>query len=89
MIVKKVPNRKCVACNEVKPKAELARIIRTPEGQILFDPTGKKNGRGAYICKSVECLKKAEKSKALARSLETEIPKEVYVQLAKELSDLE
>ena len=89
MIVKKVPNRKCVACNEVKPKAELARIIRTPEGNIEFDPTGRKNGRGAYICKSVQCLKKAEKSRALAKSLEIEIPKDVYVQLEKELSSLE
>ncbi len=89
MITKKVPERKCVACQAVKPKKELARIIRTPEGSIEFDVTGKKNGRGAYICRSKECLAKAKKNKALSKAFDTAIPDEVFEQLEKELMNLE
>ena len=85
---KRIPARKCVACGEIKPKQELARIIRTPEGNIEYDPTGRKNGRGAYICRSVECLAKARKNKSLSKSLETEIPALFYEQVEKELKEL-
>ena len=75
---KKQPARRCIACNEQKDKKELLRIVRTPEGNIEIDLTGKKNGRGAYICKSEECLKKVIKSKKLERSFEKEISLELY-----------
>lgn len=75
---KKQPARRCIACNEQKDKKELLRIVRTPEGNIEIDVTGKKNGRGAYICKSEECLKKVIKSKKLERSFEKEISLELY-----------
>lgn len=75
---KKQPARRCIACNEQKDKKELLRIVRTPEGNIEIDLTGKKNGRGAYICKSEDCLKKVIKSKKLERSFEKEISDELY-----------
>lgn len=75
---KKQPARRCIACNEQKDKKELLRIVRTPEGNIEIDLTGKKNGRGAYICKSEDCLKKVIKSKKLERSFEKEISLELY-----------
>ena len=75
---KKQPARRCIACNEQKDKKELLRIVRTPEGNIEIDITGKKNGRGAYICKSEECLKKVIKSKKIERSFEKEISLELY-----------
>ena len=75
---KKKPARRCIACNEQKEKNELLRIVRTPEGNIEVDLTGKKNGRGAYICKTEECLKKAIKTKKLERTFEKEIPEEFY-----------
>ena len=75
---KKQPARRCIACNEQKDKKDLLRIVRTPEGNIEIDLTGKKNGRGAYICKSEECLKKVIKSKKLERSFEKEISLELY-----------
>jgi predicted RNA-binding protein YlxR (DUF448 family) len=75
--VKKVPLRICVGCQEVKPKKELIRVVRSPEGELLVDPTGKKAGRGAYICPSVECLEKALKGKQLERSLKVAIPPEL------------
>jgi len=78
---KKIPLRRCVACGENKPKKELIRVIRNTEGIVEIDLTGRKNGRGAYICSSSECLNKAKKSKNLAKSLNTEIPEEVYEQL--------
>lgn len=87
--VKKTPMRQCTGCGERKDKKELIRIIRTPEGEIAVDFTGKKNGRGAYICNSVACLKLAQKKKSLERSLKTEIPESVYLELAKEMSDSE
>jgi len=74
-----------MGCGEKKDKKELIRVIKTPEGDITVDFTGKKNGRGAYICNSVECLKKAVKKKSLERSLKTQIPKEIYQELEKEM----
>ncbi len=82
---KKVPMRRCVGCGEMKSKKELLRIIRTAEDEILLDATGKKNGRGAYICPNEECFKKAVKAKGLERSLKMAVPKEVIENLAKEM----
>lgn len=86
---RKTPYRKCTGCGELKLKKELIRVLRTPEDEIIIDTTGKKNGRGAYICNSDECLKKAIKSKGLERSLKTSIPPEVYEMLEKELMNIE
>lgn len=88
-MIKKVPMRQCVGCREQKSKRELIRVIRTPEGEVVLDATGRKNGRGAYLCPSQECLQKARKSKALDRSLNTVIPSEVYDALIKELNQIE
>ena len=88
-MAKKLPMRQCVGCNEMKPKKELLRVIKTQEGEISLDATGKKNGRGAYICKASDCLKKAIKNKGLERSLKVQIPEEVYEKLTKELENLE
>lgn len=87
--MKKVPQRQCVGCREMKPKKELLRVIRTPEEEVVLDSTGKKNGRGAYLCFSLECLKKSRKSKGLERSLKVAIPDEVYEKLEKEMEHLE
>ncbi len=84
--VKKIPQRQCLGCNEHKPKAELLRVLRTPEGEIVLDFTGKRSGRGAYICKSVSCLSKARKSHRIERNLECPIPDEVYDRLERELT---
>lgn len=86
---KKIPARQCIGCQEMKTKKEMIRIIKTPQEEILIDITGKKNGRGAYICKSSECLRKAVKSKGLERSLKVAIPHEVYEELEKELTQFE
>ncbi|HOA34556.1 MAG: YlxR family protein [Clostridiales bacterium] len=86
MRVKKQPIRRCTGCGESKPKRELVRVVRSPEGEISIDKTGKKNGRGAYICPNPECLKKAKKAKRLDRSFEMQVPDEIYEQLEKELS---
>ena len=75
---RKIPPRQCVGCREMKDKKELLRVVRTPEGEILLDGRGKVSGRGAYVCSDVACLKKARKSKALERALETAIPETVY-----------
>lgn len=82
---KKIPLRMCLGCNEMKPKAELIRVVKSPEGDISLDPIGKKNGRGAYICRSSECLEKAVKTKRLERSFSMAIPTEVYDSLKKEM----
>ena len=87
--MKKVPMRKCVGCQEMKSKKEMIRVIRTQEEEFLLDATGKKNGRGAYICPSKECLAKAIKNKGLERSFKQSIPKEVYESLEKEMSQLD
>ena len=82
---KKIPQRQCMGCRERKAKRELIRVVRTPEGGVSLDFGGKTNGRGAYLCPDPECLKKAIRSKALDRSLEVEIPQEVYDRLQKEM----
>ena len=82
---KKIPQRQCMGCRERKPKRDMIRIVRTPEGVVSLDFGGKMNGRGAYICPDPECLKKVRKSKALDRSLEVPIPDEVYDRLSKEM----
>ena len=79
--IKKVPLRKCIGCNEMKNKKEMMRVLKTPEGEIVLDVTGRKNGRGAYLCFSKECLQKAIKNKGLERSLKMQIPQEVYENL--------
>ena len=86
---RKMPQRKCVGCQEMKNKKELMRVIRTAEGEFLLDATGKKNGRGAYLCPSRECFQKAVKSRGLERSFKQAIPKEVYDALEKEMEALE
>ena len=82
---KKVPQRQCVGCRTMKDKRELIRVVRSPEGNITLDATGKKSGRGAYVCPDGECLKKARKSRALERAFDTAIPPEVYEALEKEM----
>ncbi len=86
---KKVPMRKCVGCQEMKNKKEMIRVIRTSEGEFLLDATGRKNGRGAYLCPDSNCLAKAVKNKGLERSFKQAIPKEVYEALEKEMEVLE
>lgn len=87
--VKKIPLRKCTGCGEMKPKKEMVRIIKTADNEILSDVTGKKNGRGAYICFSEECLNKAIKNKGIERSLQIAVPQDIYEQLKKELKKSE
>ena len=84
--VKKIPVRQCLGCNEHKPKRELLRVVRSPEGEISLDFTGKKSGRGAYICQDVKCLRRARKSKRIDRNLECEIPEEIYEALENEIA---
>ena len=86
MANKKIPLRQCVGCGEMKAKKELIRVIKTPEEEIVLDTTGRKNGRGAYICQNLECFQKARKAKGLERSLKTAIPSEVYENLEKEMN---
>ena len=85
--IKKIPVRQCLGCNEHKPKAELIRVVRDPEGGISLDTRGKKSGRGAYICHNVKCLNKARKSKRIERALECEIPEEIYDAMEAELAE--
>ena len=85
--VKKIPMRRCLGCNEHKPKAELLRVVRDPEGGISLDFRGKKSGRGAYICRDVKCLKKARKSRRIEKDLECAIPDEVYDAMERELEN--
>ena len=83
--VKKIPTRRCTGCGEHFPKSELVRIVREPDGEITLDLTGKKSGRGAYICKRVDCLRKARKVSRIERSLECSVPSEIYEKIEKEL----
>ena len=83
--VKKIPVRQCLGCNEHKPKVELIRVVRDPEGNISLDTRGKKSGRGAYICHNVKCLNKARKSKRIERALDCIIPDEIYDAMESEL----
>jgi len=82
---KKIPMRQCMGCRERKAKRELIRVVRTTEGSVTLDFSGKLNGRGAYVCHDPECLRKAQKSRALERSLETPIPQEVFQRLEAEM----
>ncbi len=84
---KKIPLRQCVGCGEMKSKKEMLRILKTTENEFVLDKTGKKNGRGAYLCNSRECLLKARKSKGLERSFKMSIPNEVYDNLQKEFEE--
>lgn len=84
---KKIPERRCVGCGISFPKKDLVRVVRLPDGGAELDPTGKKAGRGAYICRSAECLKKARKAKRLERNLEVTISDEVYEELERGLSE--
>lgn len=84
-MTKKIPMRQCMGCREMKQKRELVRVVRSPEGEVSIDLTGRKSGRGAYICHDHECLKKAIKSKALSRALEVEIPDSIYDTLAQQM----
>ena len=87
--IKKIPERKCMGCNEKKPKKELIRIVRIPQGSIVLDDKGKVSGRGVYICYDIKCFEKAKKAKRLERCLETEIPESVYSELEMKFVDLE
>ena len=87
--VKKIPMRQCLGCNEHKPKGELMRVVRTPEGETVLDFTGKKSGRGAYVCKSLSCLRKARKSRRFERSLDCTITEEVYDRMESEIESHE
>lgn len=86
--IKKIPQRQCVGCNEMKNKKDLIRILKTQDNEIIIDTTGKKNGRGAYICPDPMCLKKAVKNKGLERSFKMAIDKSVYDNLEKEMNNL-
>ena len=83
---RKIPQRQCVGCRTMTDKRELVRIVKRPEGEIVLDTTGKKSGRGAYVCRNPECLRKARKSRALERAFETAIPAEVYDALEAQMS---
>ncbi|HJA19635.1 YlxR family protein [Mediterraneibacter catenae] len=88
-VKKKIPMRKCVGCGEMKPKKELMRILKTENGEFVVDAAGKKNGRGAYLCRSLSCFQNAVKSRGLERSFKQEIPQEVYDRLEKEMGEIE
>lgn len=85
MKVKKVPLRMCTGCMEMKPKKELIRVVKSPENEVSVDLTGKKSGRGAYICRNLECLEKAFKAKRLSRNLDIAISEEIYNRLREEV----
>lgn len=84
---RKIPLRKCTGCNEMKSKKELIRVVRDDEGKFFLDFTGKKAGRGAYVCPEIACLEKAHKNKGLERSFKTAVPKEIYADLERGLSE--
>lgn len=88
-MAKKIPLRQCVGCSEMKGKKDMMRVLKTAEGDICLDVTGKKNGRGAYVCKSRECLKLARRNKGLERSFKMSIPNEVYDTLEEEFDNIE
>ena len=85
--IKKIPQRQCLGCREMKDKKELIRVVRSPEGEISLDFKGKKPGRGAYVCPAEECLKKARKSRALERAFSAQIPVEVYEELERPMGE--
>ena len=84
---KKIPSRKCLGCMQSFPKKDLIRLVRSPEGDISLDFTGKKSGRGAYICQDAACFAKAKKAKRFEKNLECQIPEEVYLSLEEELKN--
>lgn len=86
---KKIPLRQCVGCGEMKSKKEMLRVLKTEEEGIILDATGKKNGRGAYVCKNAQCLQKAKKTKGLDRSFKMAISDEIYDSLTKEIESLD
>ena len=88
-VKKKLPQRQCIGCGEMKNKRDMIRVIRSSDGAISIDATGRKNGRGAYICRNMECFRLAVKNRGLERSLKTEIPASVYEMLEKEMAALE
>jgi hypothetical protein len=88
-MAKKIPLRQCVGCGEMKGKKDMMRVLKTAENEICLDVTGKKNGRGAYVCRSRECLQKARKNKGLERSFKMSIPGDVYDTLEKEFENLD
>lgn len=83
---RKIPLRRCTGCGEMKPKQELVRVVRNKEGAVSLDPTGKKAGRGAYLCRNLDCLKQARKSRGLERAFSCRIPDGVYEQMEQELT---
>ncbi len=87
--VKKIPMRQCLGCNEHKPKIELLRVVKSPDGEVSLDFRGKKSGRGAYICHSVKCLRRVRKSKRIDKALECEIPESVWDAMEEELAQNE
>lgn len=89
MTTKKIPMRMCIGCREMKPKRELIRIVKTPEGEIKLDLTGKLNGRGAYVCRSVDCLNKIRKLNGLSRTFSMKVEAEIYDRLQRELESNE
>lgn len=89
MRVRKIPLRKCVACQEMMPKKELIRVVKTPEDDILIDLTGKKSGRGAYLCGKASCFKLAKKSHALDRALKVHVSEQIYEQLERQFIQVE
>ena len=86
---KKIPMRQCIGCGEMKNKRDMMRVLKTAEDEIILDVTGRKNGRGAYLCKSGECLEKARQCKGLERSFKMNIPEQVYENLQKEFDGIE
>ncbi|MBQ2694762.1 MAG: YlxR family protein [Clostridia bacterium] len=87
MQTRRIPMRKCTGCNEMKPKKELVRVVRSPEGEISLDLTGKKPGRGAYVCRSAECLEKARKTKRLEKAFSCVIPDGIFEKMEEELKN--
>lgn len=83
---RRIPMRTCVGCREERPKRELLRIVRSPDGTVDFDPTGKRSGRGAYICPKPECLEAARRGRQLERALERPVDEAVYAKLADRLA---
>ncbi len=86
---KKIPLRKCTGCQEMKNKREMIRILRTPEGEIVLDMTGRRNGRGAYVCRSMDCFEKAVRNRGIERSLKVKLPEQTYGNLKKEIESIE
>ncbi len=86
-VPKKIPMRQCVGCREMKPKKELIRVVKSPEGEVSLDFKGKKPGRGAYVCPDPQCLKRARKSRALERAFSAPLPEQVYDQLEAQMQE--